>query len=267
MPANDQTENITFYTFVMSPYSAKVHCYLLYKELDFQCFYVNPLIRKKQLPIGQQAPALTIDDESRVDSTPIGLWLEERFPGHPALLPEDEFSRKTVLDIDNWVTNRLIPTLFRLTQKPGINLGRFTNAWALARVMHLTAHGGLPFYIRWLWPVIVSQQAFLKNARKLADPESSDDELIKTITNEFLDHLGDGPFLGSRDEPSLADFSAYPQFILPYVAGLRGNESFFENQKLRNWVARVDGILAPKRPKLFPPVAVIREIPTMLETA
>jgi Glutathione S-transferase, N-terminal domain len=41
---------IRLYTYAMSPYAAKVHCFLLYKRLDFECFYINPLQVKRDLP-------------------------------------------------------------------------------------------------------------------------------------------------------------------------------------------------------------------------
>ena len=127
--------------------------------------------------------------------------------------------------------------------------------------MNLTASGGLPVLIKWAWPLVLSQQAFLIQARKLADPDDPTSKLIERITNEFLAHLEDGPFLASSDVPTFADLAAYPQFMLPYVAGLKGNEPFFDNQKITDWVNRVDQHLAAARPKLFPPVAVRRTLP------
>ena len=104
---------IRLYTYAMSPYAAKVHCFLLYKGLDFECFYINPLRVSKDLPIGRQIPVLTVGGESRADSTPIGLWLDELFPHPPRLLPEEGDERARLLAIDDWVTNHLIPGSFR----------------------------------------------------------------------------------------------------------------------------------------------------------
>ena len=33
-------QKIRLSTYAMSPYAAKVHCFLLYKKLDFECFYI-----------------------------------------------------------------------------------------------------------------------------------------------------------------------------------------------------------------------------------
>ena len=93
---------ILLYTYAMSPFAAKVHCFLLYKGLDFECFYINPLRVKQHLPVGRQIPVVTIGDESRADSTPIGLWLDELFPDRPRLLPADGPERERLLAIDTW---------------------------------------------------------------------------------------------------------------------------------------------------------------------
>ena len=112
---------IRLYTYAMSPYAAKVHCFLLYKQLDFECFYINPLRVKRDLPVGRQNPVLTLDDESRADSTPIGLWLDELFPDSPQLLPSDPEERKSLLAADEWISNCLIPGSFRCYPGDGIS--------------------------------------------------------------------------------------------------------------------------------------------------
>jgi len=105
--------SIRLYTYVMSPYAAKVHCFLLYKRLDFELFYINPLRVKQDLPVGRQIPVLTVDGESRADSTPIGLWLDDLFPDAPRLLPREGAERERLVTLDDWVTNHLIPGSFR----------------------------------------------------------------------------------------------------------------------------------------------------------
>ena len=53
--------------------------------------------RPQDRPVGKQIPVVTIGEESRGDSTPIGLWLDERFPDHPRLLPKDPQERASWL--------------------------------------------------------------------------------------------------------------------------------------------------------------------------
>jgi glutathione S-transferase len=97
----------------MSPYAAKVHCFLLYKKLEFECFYINPFRVKDDLPIGKQIPVLTVGEEHCADSTPIGLWLDELFPDAPMLLPDDPVERDALLRIDDWASQSMIPASFR----------------------------------------------------------------------------------------------------------------------------------------------------------
>jgi glutathione S-transferase len=113
---------ITLYSYEFSPYAAKVRCFLGLKRLDYRTHYVNPLKARADLPIGHQVPVLTIGGEARNDSTPIGLWLDERFPERP-LLPEAGPERELLLELDRQVTSRFIPLSFRLLIAFGEPLG------------------------------------------------------------------------------------------------------------------------------------------------
>lgn len=251
---------ITLYTFTMSPYAEKVHCYLQYKRLPFQCFYINPLRLKKDLPIGTQVPALTIGDKSKTDSSAIGLWLDDVFPDHARLLPEDPEQQKAILAIDQWVTHRLITSNFRNYPGVGVTPRRVLNGWRLGQVLHKTSHGGVPLVLQAMWPLVLSQLGFLKDMVAMADTHVPLKSANCKIREEFLAHLGEGPFLGGMDRPSLADLSAYPQFVAPYVAGLRGAEEVLEYPEIVSWMHRVRGYLMDT-PPLIPPVAVKREFP------
>ncbi len=136
MRTEPESGPVRLYSYAMSPYAAKVHCFLLYKRIPFECFYINPLRVKRDLPVGRQIPVVTIGDESRADSTPIGLWLDERFPQLPRLLPETGDQRERLLEIDDWITHCLIPGSFRFF--PGEGLNHWLNGWRLAHVMHKT---------------------------------------------------------------------------------------------------------------------------------
>ena len=46
---------LRLYTYAMSPYAAKVHCFLLYKGLAFEPYYINPLRVRRELPVGEGA--------------------------------------------------------------------------------------------------------------------------------------------------------------------------------------------------------------------
>jgi glutathione S-transferase len=252
------TVPVKLYSYAMSPYAAKVHCFLLYKGLDFECYYVNPLRAAKEIPLGRQIPVVTIGDDSRADSTPIGLWLDERFPECPPLLPGDGEERARLLAIDDWVTNRLIPASFRCY--PGDGIDRFLNGWKLAEVMAKTAQGGLPWPLRAAWPLIILRVPFARKLRAMADDGLPLRESKRKLYEQFLAHLGDGPFVGGRDTPSLPDFSAYPQFALYYTTGFRGGEDILEYPELMAWLGRIKPYVDGE-PRLLPRAVRKRGLP------
>lgn len=249
--------SIRLYSYAMSPFAAKVHCFLLYKRLSFEPFYINPLRVRQDLPLGKQIPVLTVDGESRADSTPIGLWLDELFPDHPRLLPADGPERARLLDIDSWVSNRLIPGSFR--SYPGEGLDRFLNGWKLSYVMAHTARGGLPLPLRAAWPLFIKRVGFVRRLVAMADTGLPVREAKFVLYDEFLAHLGDRAFVGG-EEPSLPDLSAYPQFALFWATGFRGSEDILERPELMKWLERMRRYVSGE-PPLVPPQVRRRELP------
>lgn len=249
--------SIRLYTYAMSPYAAKVHCFLLYKGLEFEPYYINPLRVRKELPVGHQIPVLTVDGASRNDSTPIGLWLDEIFSEHPRLLPEGGPERERLIRIDDWVTSRLIPGSFR--SYPGEGVDRFLNGWKLSYVMGNTARGGLPLPLRAAWPILIKRVRFVRRLVEMADNGLPVREAKLQLYDEFLAHLDGRAFLAG-DAPSLPDLAAYPQFALYYMTGFRGADDILERPELMKWLARmrphVDG-----DPPLVPAVVRKRELP------
>ncbi len=242
----------------MSPFASKVHCFLLYKRLDFECFYINPLRVAKDLPVGRQIPVVTVGTESRADSTPIGLWLDELFPDQPPLLPNDAEERERLMAIDAWVSDSLIPGSFR--SYPGVGINRFLNGWKLSNVMAHTARGGLPLWLRAAWPLIIGRVRFAQRLVAMADNGLPVREAKFKLYDEFLAHLGEGPFLGGRDAPSLPDLSAYPQFALYYATGFRGGEDILERPELMKWMGRMRPYVEGE-PPLVPAVVRKRDLP------
>jgi glutathione S-transferase len=252
------SSDIRLYSYAMSPYAAKVHCFLLFKQLDFECYYIHPLRLKQELPLGRQIPVVTVGSESRADSTPIGLWLDELFPDQPRLLPAVGEEREHLLAVDSWVTNRLIPGSFR--SYPGEGIDRLLNGWKLSHVMANTARGGLPWALRAAWPLFIKRVAFVRRLIAQADDGLPVRESKLALYDEFFAHLGDGPFVGGRSAPSMPDLSAYPQFALYYLTGFRGAEDIRERPALMEWLGRmrayVDG-----EPPLMPRQVRKRELP------
>lgn len=229
--------SITLYTYVMSPFAAKVHCFLHYKRLPFECFYINPLRVKHDLPVGLQIPVLSIGDESRADSSPIGLWLDEMFPDAPRLLPESGDEREQLLKIDDWISRCLIPASFRFFPGDGINAIR--NGWKLSYVMTNTARGGLPMILRAIWPLLVRRVGFVKRLVEMADDGRSLPNAKRHLYRQFISHLNGGPFLAGRSVPSMPDLAAYPQFALYYCTGFHNGDDILEYPEIMEWLSRM----------------------------
>jgi glutathione S-transferase len=254
---------VTLYNFAMSPFGIKVHAFLLFKRLNFHVNYPNPITFKKEVPTGRQLPVVQVGTESRADSTPIGLWLDEVFPHQPLLLPVDENERERLLAIDDWVTRRLIPITFRIPQEPGLNFSRIRNGWRLAHVMNQTCNGGLPRWLELAWPLIVGTQPFVKNMLAMAEPDRPIAAVKNTMYKEFLEHLDGGPFLGGRATPSLPDLAAYPQILIPGMVGMDEADYFFEYPKLVEWLACVRPWVVGNPPLMRPNLCIntIEQLP------
>ncbi len=212
----DDASRVTLYGYATSPYVQKVNCYLIFKRIDFDVVHVNPINPVQVRFSGQrQVPVLTIGEEWRTDSTPIGIWLDERFPEHP-ILPSSPAARNAVLAIDRWVSEVFIPgMLFRqVLQWNSVPIG-LAGGWRLAKLLHSTRPLSLP--LRLLWPILLRRASFVHRIVEGIGRDEPQSVMRCRIVSEFLDHLGDGPFLGGRAEPTLCDLSLYSVWIHPYL--------------------------------------------------
>jgi len=249
------TEPIRLYAYALSPYAAKVHCFLAFKALPFEIFYVDPLKARSQLPVGQQVPVLQIGDEARADSTAIGLWLDERFPETRRLMPDDDLEMQRLMDFDGWISGRLIPAAFRLLLAHGETTAvRLRNRRRGARVMDATVEGGLPAPLKLIYPLVISRPGFIRRLINTTDGTISNRQLLEELYDEFETQLEGAPFLGGRSEPGLADLSAYPQLVLPYMAGYDDADGFRARPLLETWARAVAAELQAGPPLL--PAAV-----------
>jgi glutathione S-transferase len=101
---------IEFYSWALSPFANKVQCYLLFLDIEYETIFVDAMLIRKMLPIGITIPVLTIDGESRNESSELGFWLNELYP-NKLLVPEE--LKNKIIEADNWVTDRLINHSFR----------------------------------------------------------------------------------------------------------------------------------------------------------
>jgi glutathione S-transferase len=233
-------ESIRLYAYALSPYSAKVHCFLAFKALPFEIFYVDPLKARKQLPVGYQVPVLQIGDEARGESSEIAWWLDERFPETRRLLPDDDLEVQRLMDFDGWISARLIPAVFRIMLAHGEpTAARLRNRRRGAKVLDGTVEGGLPAALKLIYPLVISRPGFIRRLINTTDGTISNRQLMQELYDELEAHLEGGPFFGGRDAPGLADLSAYPQLVLPLVAGYDNADGFLDHPTIETWARAV----------------------------
>jgi glutathione S-transferase len=247
---------IRLFSYPTSPYAQKVGCYLKYKKLEFELVGVNPISNAEIKFTGQKrVPVLQIGDEWRLESSELGLWLDELYPAIP-IMPADSTARAAVLAIDQWVSESLIPTLFRRAVEWENPFYSIQNGWKLARAVHDASP--LPWYARVLWPFAVKRAPFIvRMVEELDLTESFADRIIR-LQKEFAEHLGDGPFFASRNTPTLADLSAYPIVVSSHLMGMKAKASLIDDPVLAGWSRRVQSHL-PHNPLLIPDRLLLRE--------
>jgi len=229
---------IKLYGYATSPFVRKVGAFLYYKQLPFDHIPVSPIDPQNTIGFtgGRQVPVLAIDEEWRTDSTPIGLWLDERFPEKP-LLPVDPAMREKITKIDEWVTNTFMTAIFRRAIDAPDNLQfRFT-AWRLAALV--SAHTPLPEVIRHQWPDLLRHAPFIQAMKKDMDLEEPIETMEARIAMELLGHLENGPFLGGASAPNMVDLATMPQLVFPYMAGLQEELRAAQIPALKDWIERV----------------------------
>jgi len=248
-----EQKKITLYSYALSPFAAKVHCFLNFKGLGFDTFYVNPLKVASELPLGKQIPVLAIGSQIRNDSTPIGIWLDEEFPDLPRLLPKDGPDRDKALEIDSWVSERLIPATFRLMLADGASLiDRYRNRSIGCSILNATVPAGVPLILRVIYPLIISRPGFIQRLLKKGEREKSLGKLFAERYQELEAKIGKGPFLAGQSKPGLADLSVFAQLALPYLAGYDHGDTFLSWPRIKTWADAVHERLA-KGPALLTP--------------
>lgn len=248
---------IKLYGYCTSPYVRKVGCFLHYKKLDFEFVGVSPVDPKEiAFTDGTMVPVLKIGDEWRRESTELGLWLDELYPERP-LLPADASQRKTVLEIDRWVTDAFMPSIFRGAVDAPDNLAFRFRAWRLAQLV--SSGSPMPEKIRQMWPDIVRNAPFIKKLAADMDRSETLAEMNIRLAGELLGHIGEGPFLGGMDRPTLADLSIWPQLVFGYVGGLEQELSAAALPQVKNWLSAVYAHL-PENPTTIPDFMVVGKL-------
>lgn len=249
--SNVKSSNIVLYAYAINPDAARVNCFLDYKELEFNIIYVNPLSQREiRFTRQHRIPVLKIGEIWKTDATAIGLWLEEQFPEKP-ILGASQAERELILQLNGWVNASLIPGCYRQLMEWNSLFDWLRNNWRLGAVLNRTR--SLPFIVRLLWPALLKVRP-LTGRLELDAPIARTEPLSimgERTCKELLERLGKGPFLGELTTPSLVDLAAYPQFIMPYLLGLRQDAAFFRYPRVLGWMSRVQKTLPPN-PLLVP---------------
>lgn len=241
--------DIQLFSYPTSPYAQKVGCYLKYKQLDFKFVPVNPLTNVEIAFTEQrQVPVMKIGDEWRKESSELGLWLDELFPSKP-LLPTSDTAKQNVLNVDAWISKSLLPSVFRYAVQWQNTWYSIHNGWRLARAVNNATP--MPLYVRLMWPFGIKKAPFIVNMVNAMDQSESIVQMNLRLQNEFIEHLNGGPFLANQDQPSLADFSAFPVVASGYFMGMKVQQSLIEHPVILDWAKRVYEHL-PDNPLLVP---------------
>jgi glutathione S-transferase len=239
-------KSIKLYGYATSPYVRKTGCFLYYKGIDFTHVPVNPLKPKATIghTIGTQVPVLEVDGEWRRESSDHARWLDELFPDKP-LYPLEHY--KKIDEIDRWISDIYLPSYFRRSIDGGINTQFLFRAWRLAALVN--ADTPLPLLLRLMWPVGLRMAPFIREMGKHMDLTESYEDMQDRIISELVGHIGDGPYMGGLDQPTMLDFAVFPQLVFGYMFGLEENVSAAMQPVIKGWLKRVSEHL-PNNPTL-----------------
>ena len=248
--------DIKLYGYSTSPFVQKVACYLYYKKLPFEFVPVNVIDQQELAFTGQtQVPVLKVNEEWRIDSTPLGIWLDEQFPDKP-LLGFNDAEREKVIAIDRWVTDGYIAAIFRTMVDSEMDLTFRHKAWRLAAIV--SSQTPLPEAVRVAWPEDLRSVPFVHDIANSMDRNELIEDMYSRLGRELLQHLQEGPYLGGLKQPSLADFSLYPQLIFRYCTGVDEGLAVPKNREIYDWLQRMSQHL-PANPLLVPDIMLLHK--------
>ncbi|WND02987.1 glutathione S-transferase family protein [Temperatibacter marinus] len=238
---------ITLYGYATSPFVRKVACYLHYKKLSFEFVGVSPVEPEKTIGFtkGSQVPVLKIGDEWRLDSSSIGLWLDEVYPER-RLVSDNAEDREIALAIDQWISEQFIPGIvFRPALDGEMNEGFKKRAWRLASIVSSGAE--LSETVQKSWPDLLRQAPFIHHIVNQLDLSEPLEAMQMRLFMELTQYLDTGPYLGKLDKPSLADFAIYAQMMFFYQVGLVKDLPVLAHPTVGPWLKRVSEHL-PQNP-------------------
>ena len=239
-------KTVKLYGYATSPYVRKVGCFLYYKGIEFEHIPVNPIDPMATLSFtkGAQVPVLEIDGEWRRESSELALWLDELFPQKP-LCPAEH--KDKIMGLDKWISDTFLTSIFRSAIDGEFTLQFRYRAWRLAALV--SAHTPLPEHVRNKWPDLLRIAPFIQDMREHIDFSESPQNMQMRIGMELMSHIGDGPFIGGFDKPTMLDLAIFPQLVWGYMFGLERELSAAKSPVIKAWMARLSQEL-PTNPTL-----------------
>ena len=237
---------VKLFGYATSPYVRKTACFLYYKRIDFSHVPVNPIKPKATIghTNGTQVPVLEVDGEWKRESSDHALWLDELFPEKP-LYPLEH--RAKIDEIDRWISDTFLISLFRRAIDGNITTQFLRRAWRLAALV--SADTPLPWPVRLIWPVGLRKAPFIQHMGQHMDLTESHEDMQVRILSELVEHIGEGPYMGELNQPTMLDFAVFPQLVFNYMFGLEEELSAAKHPVIRGWLKRVSQHL-PNNPAL-----------------
>ncbi|MFT5482205.1 MAG: glutathione S-transferase, partial [Halieaceae bacterium] len=229
-------KSVRLYGYATSPYVRKTGCFLYYKGIEFTHVPVNPADPEATIghTNGTQVPVLEVNGEWRRESSDHAHWLDELIPEKPLCLSEH---RAKIDEIDRWISDTFLTSIFRGAIEADLNLQFRFRAWRLAALV--SAQTPLTEDVRNHWPVILREAPFIQDMARHMDLTESYSDMQVRIFSELLGHLGDGPYMGGLEQPSMLDFAVFPQLVCGYMFGLEENLSAATHPTIKDWLKRV----------------------------
>ena len=238
--------DVKLYGYATSPFVRKTGCFLYYKEIVFTHVPVNPIDPAATLTHtgGNTVPVLEIDGECRRESSHHAHWLDELFPEKP-IYPAEH--REAIDHIDDWISKTFLINIFRPALEPKMTLEARFRFWRLAALV--SAHTPMPEHVRHLWPDFVGQAPFIQAMGEQMDLNESVQNTQIRVGLELAEHIGQGPYLGGLDHPTMLDLAVFPQLVFGYMFGLEATLSAAAHPIIKDWLIRMADHL-PENPTL-----------------
>lgn len=237
-------KSVRLFGYAASPYNLKTWCFLQYKDIDFQFIPVNPNPNNSVFPEiaftdQTQIPVLQIDGEWRLESSHHAYWLDEVFPDKKPLCPAQHAEK--VKTLDKWVDDFIVATNFLYSlhfDAKSLPHELRAACWRMGMIANAT-HPISPQEVN-DWPRLAFEEMhFAKHMGRQLDRSGSLAEIQEAFFGELVGNLGDGPFFGGLDVPTMLDFSLAINLVQGYLVGAVAEISAAKHPAVKAWLKRV----------------------------